>query len=212
MTDQQPEDSGYDSAALDELIDSAMSGILAKLEANFEPDAGLADIHARAAARGHGFEPGNSAEPGTAPRRAGASAQAGASASARLQEVCGHIDMIDAWLAAVIRSAQAAPFGGVAFLEAARPALMQLRLGLVNRTLGKSDAGRFVDEIQRDLGQADRIIRSQHGSTLDEVIVKYAAAPTGSEGALSADTETLQEMIDRLYADADHDPTLVPGR
>jgi hypothetical protein len=46
-----------------------------------------------------------------------------------LQEVCDQIDMLDAWLVAVIRSAQTAPFGGSAFLEIARPSLMHIRMG-----------------------------------------------------------------------------------
>ncbi|HUY45383.1 MAG TPA: hypothetical protein VMV92_06615 [Streptosporangiaceae bacterium] len=52
MNRHQPEGPGYDSAALDALLDSAMSGILAKLEAGFDPAAGLADIRARLGAAG----------------------------------------------------------------------------------------------------------------------------------------------------------------
>jgi hypothetical protein len=38
---------------LDELIDSAMSAILGKLEAGFDPSAGLSDIYARCSAARH---------------------------------------------------------------------------------------------------------------------------------------------------------------
>lgn len=120
--------------------------------------------------------------------------------------------MLDAWLAAVIRSGQARPFGGAAFLEMARPSLLRLRMGLANRTLGKGDATHLIGEGQHYLGQADRIIRSRHASTLDEVMRDRAAIPASSEGALDADMEVLETMIDRLFADADHDMALIPAR
>jgi hypothetical protein len=204
MTDQHPEEPRYDSEALDELIDSAMGGILARLEAKYDHDAGLADVYARAAALRQSAGQGNPAETGTALQ------QPAKNASARLQEICGHIDMIDSWLAAIVRAAQATPFGGAAFLDLARPTLMQLRLGLANRTLGKADAERLTSAFQHHLGEADRIVRSQHGAALDEIVREYATPPARSGGALSADIRTLEEMIKRLFADVGHDLTLVP--
>ncbi|SRR6266568_1345546 len=47
MNGNDQERHGYDPAALDELLDSAMNGILGKLEAGFDPEAGLGDISTR---------------------------------------------------------------------------------------------------------------------------------------------------------------------
>jgi hypothetical protein len=47
MTDHTPETPDYDDAESDEVINSAMNGIRAKLEASFDLEAGLADIYAR---------------------------------------------------------------------------------------------------------------------------------------------------------------------
>ena len=41
---------GYDDAELDAVLETAMANILAKLEAAFDPQAGLEDIYARATA------------------------------------------------------------------------------------------------------------------------------------------------------------------
>jgi hypothetical protein len=196
MNRQQPEEANYDSAALDELIDSAMNGILTKLEAGFDPSAGLANIYARC---------GLTTGPDPAPEIAEASF------SARLQEVCDQIDMLDAWLAAVIGSARTVPFGGSAFVEMARPSLRQLRMGLANRTLARSEAEHLIDEVQGHLDQADRILRSQHASSLDQAVRERSTGTAGPDGTLGGQIRVLQEMITRLYADIGQDPSLVPA-
>jgi hypothetical protein len=196
MNPQQPDEANYESAALDELIDSAMNGILAKLEAGFDPNAGLANIYARC---------------GVTTRPAPAPEVAEPSFSARLQEVCDQIDLLDAWFAAVIDSARTAPFGGSAFVEMARPSLRQLRMGLANRTLARSDAEHLIGEVQGHLDQADHILRSQHASSLDEVMRERSSAVAGSGGTVGGQIRVLQEMITRLFADIGQDPALVPA-
>jgi hypothetical protein len=198
------ESPGYDAAALDELLDRAMGGILTKLEAGFDPQAGLANIYARSGAGAHASQPGTPTDLAAEP------AQTAADMSARLQEICDHIDMLDAWLVAVTRSAQAAPFGGAAFLEMARPSLRQLRMGLANRTLARNEAERLVDEVQHHLDQADRILRSQHASTLDDTM-RERSSPATSGSSFPSQMQVLREMITRLYADAGRDLSLVPA-
>lgn len=72
----------------------------------------------------------------------------------RLQEVCDQIDTLDACLDALIRAARSAPLAGGAFVEAARPVLMQLRLGLAGRTLPREQAERILDLVRHNLEQA----------------------------------------------------------
>jgi hypothetical protein len=69
MTGHKHEPPGYDAADLDGVIVSAMSGILAKLEAGFDPDAGLADIHARCGIPLTGASPDSPGNDRPRPRR-----------------------------------------------------------------------------------------------------------------------------------------------
>lgn len=205
MSEHEHDGPGYDIAALDRLVDSAMSGILTKLEAGFDPEAGLADIYDRSGAGPQVCQPATPAEP------ASAQAQTAADASARLQETCDQIDLLDAWLAAVIRSAQADPFGGAAFLEMTRPSLRQLRMGLANRTLARSEAERLADDVQHHLDQADQILRSGHAATLDDTMRERSGTSAGSGGSFAGQMQALREMISRLFADAGRDLSLVPA-
>lgn len=102
----------YDDAELDELLATATDGMLAKLEAGFDRQAGLADIYARLE-RATRPQP---APPAPVTRRREPGPLAG---NQRLQEVCDRIDTLDACLDALIRAAQSAPLAGGAFVEAA---------------------------------------------------------------------------------------------
>ena len=192
MTGHKPGNPGYDDGALDDVIDAAMSGTLAKLEAAFSPDGGLADIYARS--RLH------PARPGQEPRPHG-------NRSSRLEQVCDQIDLITGLLADLIRSGQQVPFGGSSFVELARDALVQLRAGLASRTMARPEAQRLTTSIQNQLGQADQILRSRHATTLD-----HLANQISSLGALTEHIDVLREMVVRLYAPDGNDRSLVPAR
>ena len=69
MTGHQPKRPSHEAANLDELIDSSMSGILAKLESAFDPDAGLADIYARSGTHPAGASPDSPGNDPPRPRR-----------------------------------------------------------------------------------------------------------------------------------------------
>ena len=112
MTGHQPANPGYDDAELGRVVNTAMSGILAKLEAAFDPAAGLADIHARRTAD-----------------------------SSRLAAVCDQVDLLGAWLADVVRAGQRSPFAGSSYLDLARDNLVQLRAGLASRTMARPKPG-----------------------------------------------------------------------
>jgi hypothetical protein len=208
MTGHHPEDADrphYDDAELDDLLANAMGGILAKLEAGFDPDAGLTDVYARSAMSDPHRSP---PAPASTRREPGPS-----TADGRLQEVCDQIDTLDACLAAIIRSTNHAPFAGAAFLEAARPVLMQLRMGLANRMLARDDAMHLIDHVQRNLGETDRILRTQNASSLEEVTRARLGGQTQSgSGAIAEQTWVLAEMTRRLYEDADYTASLEPAR
>ena len=200
MTGHQPDRDGHDDAALDNLVDAAMSGILAKLEADFDPDAGLADIYARDGATHTG--PRHVFPPPAEPRRE-------STGSSRLEEACDQIDLLTAWLGDLIRAGQRAPLGGSSYLELARDSLVQLRAGLGNRTMARPEAQRLTADISNQLGRADQILRSRHATTLDHLA---SQSPSSSGGDVLTDqVRVLREMVIRLYAPAGPDPSLRPA-
>jgi hypothetical protein len=204
MIGPEPGRPGYDGAELDEVIDGAMSGILAKLEAGFDPAAGLADIHARCGSSRPARRPGGPVRP--AAQVPGAES----TGSSRLEEVCDQIDMLTAWLAELIGSAQQTPFAGSSFLELALDNLRQLRAGLASRTTARSEADRLTGEVQHHLRRADQILRSQHAYTLDDITRERSRHAAGE--ALTEQVQVMREMVTRLYAAAGHGSSLAPAR
>lgn len=184
---------GYDEK-LDHVLGTAMSGILAKLEAAFDPDLGLADIYARSARR----------ESYPAPAVPGRDS----TGSSRLEETCDQIDMLIAWLADLIRAGDREPFGGSSFLELARDNLVELRAGLAARIMARPEAQRIASDTHGQIGQADRILRSQHATTLDHL----ASATSPHQGALTDQVQVMRQMITRLYEPDGQDLCLTPAR
>jgi hypothetical protein len=178
-----------------------MSGILAKLEAAFDPGAGLADIYARSTARhfaGSPPYPGPSAPPATpAPGRG----------SSRLAAVCDQIDTLTAWLSGLLQSGQQDPFSGSSYLDLASDNLVQLRAGLASRTMTRHEAEQLTSDIQSQLSQADRLLRSQHGTTLDDM----ASGHDRRSESLTGQARVIREMVARLF-EPGHDLALTPVR
>ena len=207
MTGYDPEyadQPDYDDAELDELLATGMDMMLAKLETRFPPEEGLADIYARLAA----IDP----PPPASTRVIRHREPAPSIDNQRLQEVCDQIDTLDACLAAVIRTAQNAPFAGGAFVEAARPVLMQLRLGLANRVLAREEAERILGFVRHNLDETDRILRTQQTSLLDQVIHARLRSHAEFGGPVTEQTRLLAEMITRLYEDVGYVASLEPAR
>jgi hypothetical protein len=183
---------GYDE--LDDVLDTAMSGILAKLDATFDADAGLADIRARSTMSG--------------PYPARARPGRHGTGSSRLEEVCGQIDLVTAWLDDLIRWGEHEAFGGSSFLELARDNLVQLRAGLASRTTARPEAQQLTSDIQHQLAQADQILRSQHATTLDRLASNHSLG----EGSLTDQVRVMREMVIRLYEPDGRDLSLMPTR
>lgn len=107
---------------------------------------------------------------------------------------------------------RSAPLAGGAFVEAARPVLLQLRLGLAGRTLPREQADRILDLVRHHLEQADRILRDQQASSLDQAIRGKLGSHAEFGGPVSGQLHLLGEMIARLYDDAGYAASLVPSR
>jgi hypothetical protein len=191
MTPHQPDHQPYDDAELDRVLNAAMDGILAKLEAAFDPAAGLADIHARRTAA-------------AAPAPSGP----GGGGRNRLEEACDHIDQLTARIADLIESGRQTPFGGASFLELARDNLVQLRAGLANRTMLRPEAQQRTADAAGQLARTDQILRTRHGTTLDQI----ASQTPAHSGTITAQVQFLGQMVTRLYEPDGDNLSLQPAR
>ena len=183
---------GYDDE-LDRILDAAMSGILAKLEAALDHDAGLADVYARST---RGRPDPSPAAPGR-----------GSMGSSQLEQACDQIDKLAGWLSDLIESGQQDPFAGSSFLELARDNLTELRAGLAARTMTRPEARRLSGGMHEQLGQADQILRSRNGTTLDHL----AESRSRRAGSLTGLALAVQDTVIRLYEPAPRDLTLTPA-
>jgi hypothetical protein len=181
MTRHEPEHDAYDDAELDDLLGRAITGIGAKLDAGFDPAAGLADIYARSRA--------------DAPARAVPGGARPAAASP-LEEACGQIDVLRAVIDIAVRSGRDTPFAGLAYLELARDLLTELRTGLASRSMDRRRAMDLLARIRQHLDQAARLLASQQGPSLDDLIRAAGAAPGLPVTELA---DITREMVLRLF-------------
>lgn len=188
MTRHEPEHNAYDDAELDSLLARAMTGIGAKLDAGFDPAAGLADIRARIQADAPASDSGTHAGPPSPASRP-------AAGRSLLEEACGQIDVLRAVLAGAVRSGRDAPFAGSAYLELAGELLTELRTGLASRSMDRRRAGDLLARVRQHLDQAARLL-SGEGASLDDLI-RAAGAGTGVPVGELADLT--REMVLRLF-------------
>jgi hypothetical protein len=195
MSRHQRRNRRHHDTRLSHVIDTAMDGILLKLDAEFDAGAGLADIRARAEAarRVHSSSP---APP------------ASATDSSSVAAACHQIELLTDWLTDLVTAGQQSPFAGAAYIELARDRLIELRAELTGRSIDRPEAQRYLSEIQDQLGQADSILRSQLGTTLDHL----AASSPGHDDTLTGQLHATAQTVIRLYAPDGHDQSLVPAR
>jgi hypothetical protein len=188
MTRYEPEHPDWDDADLDDLLTRAMTGIGAKLDAGFDPAAGLADIYARSRAGTPSSRSGSQPDPSspvTGPAAGGS----------RLEEACGQIDVLRVVIAGAVRSGRDAPFPGSAYLDLAAGLLTELRTGLASRSMDRRRAEDLLARVRQHLDQAGRLLAAQ-GSSLDDLIRTAGAGP-GLPVAELADL--MHEMVLRLF-------------
>jgi|HubBroStandDraft_1064217.scaffolds.fasta_scaffold01763_13 hypothetical protein len=189
MTRYEPEHPGYDDADLDDLLERAMTGIGAKLDAGFDPAAGLADIYARSHADAPAPSPAAQAGPSspvTGPAAGGS----------RLAEACGQIDVLRAVIAGAARSDRRTPLPGSAYLELAAGLLTELRAGLASRSMDRRRAEELLARVRQHLGRASLLL-SLEGTSLDDLIRKAGAGPGVPVAELA---DITREMVLRLFS------------
>lgn len=194
MTGHYPDEyAPYEDAELDRLLTTATKNMHAGLEATFDPDAGLADVFARAAAL-----KGEQRQAATgAPQRHSRADHDTVMANSRLQDVCDRIDAYRARLAAAGQT----PVPGAAYLTAACNPLIQLRMGLAGRDLTKNAAQHLMSTVEEHIAMAERTERSD---------LMRTDRPR-FDNDLPAEAHTIREMVMRLYDSADDAAPLIPA-
>jgi hypothetical protein len=145
---------------LDQMILQTRASVISKFDAATDFNAVLADIYARAAkdgtAEAAAVSPGRSRsrEPQTA-----------------LDDVCDHIDMLIVLLkAASGPGVKDSPLIGALYLSSAWRSLQRLRSGLGRHRVGKGEALRLVRNAEHNLREADTVLRSEQGLSLDDAL------------------------------------------
>ena len=180
---------------LDKLILETRDSMIAKLDDATDFSAVLADIYAKAGRvetpenRGVFREP----VPGRGPdhERGG------------LDALCDRIDMLNAVLeAATTREEVCSPVLGTLYLSTARQSLLRLRDGLSGRRLSKNDALRLIGNVEHNLREADAILRTEHGLSLDEALHDRIGELRELGGDIASQIQILREKVARLFDDA----------
>jgi len=185
-------DGGHDSFPdLDALIEETMSGILTKIEAAIDPNERYAELVRRAGG----------------PTRPAASRSDDLTDSTALTAVCDQIDGMDHFLREVTRAADADPFPGSTFLEAARQPLRRLRSELAGRTATREQAGQLLRQVEQHITQTDTIL---HGG-LDDQLDQLIPGRIRSSGPIGQQLSALKTAIARLYDDAHDTNSLTPA-
>lgn len=139
-------DDPQDLQDLDELVRTVRNRFVARSDAAFDFDAGLADVYARAGL------------PGPAPVPAGTAG-----------DVCGRIDALASVLAAAVRP-EAVRDLATSHVRRARDVLFQLRHAVATRTLSPAGAARLLRTVGDNLARAERILQDRDGMSLDDAV------------------------------------------
>jgi len=182
---------------LDQCIRGALDAELVQMDADFDFEAGLADVYARAGLARPRAADSPSREV-TDFRSDVAESSDGQSA---VRVVVEHIEMLDALLGAVTSSEEEfSPQLGVLYLKMVRQFLLQLRVGVTGRRLSRARAIQLVATIEHDLSETDQILRAQQGLSLQEAVRIRIGELRDVGGDLNQQVQRLREKVLSLFA------------
>ncbi|MET9340303.1 hypothetical protein [Nonomuraea sp. NPDC003804] len=202
MTNQD----AYSSFADDEfeaLLCRASEAQVAKLDAEWDFDAGLADVYARAART----EPTTSVS--SSPSYLAEPEQHHDAESDAVADVCSHIEMLDVLLATVGKRGDGPVLYGSHVLSV-RQYLMQLRIGLSRRQLTRSEAFGLLELVTHALREADRGIHRQGGLSLEQALRDRIGELREINTDLHQQIDTLRDKVMQLFNDANDAASLAP--
>ncbi|MEV4753423.1 hypothetical protein AB0K21_44370 [Streptosporangium sp. NPDC049248] len=187
------------------LLRQAHATQIAELNAGWDFDAGLADVYARAG----GTPPPSTTAALSDPVGLELDDQHNTAELDAVEDVCAHIEMIDALLAAVSKIGEG-PVLHSSYLRMARQYLMQLRLGLAGRRLTAPQAFGLISTVNHDLREADRALRLHHGLSLEQALHERIGELREINTDLSHQMEILDDKVMRLFNEADEPASLTP--
>jgi hypothetical protein len=182
---------------LDQWIREALDAELMRMDADFNFEAGLADVYARAGlARPRVIE--SPSREATDSRGDVAGSSDGQSA---VRVVVEHIEMLDALLGAVASSEEEfSPQLSVLYLKMVRQFLLQLRVGVTGQRLSRARAIQLVATIEHDLSETDQILRAQQGLSLQEAVRIRIGELRDVGGDLNQQVQRLREKVLSFFA------------
>lgn len=182
---------------LDQWIQEALDAELVQMDAEFNFEAGLADVYVRA-----GLARPRAAESPSREATDFRSNVAGSSdGQSAVRVVVEHIEMLDTLLGAVTSSEEEfSPQLGVLYLKMVRQFLWQLRVGVTGRRLSRARAIQLVATIEHDLNEADQILRAQQGLSLQEAVRIRIGELRDVGGDLNQQVRRLREKVLSLFA------------
>jgi hypothetical protein len=199
-----PDDGDTD---LDQWIKRGLDAEIARMDAAFDFEAGLADVYARA-----GLTRPEAADPRShAATELSNDVPQDTMGQGAVQAVVDHIEMLDALLGAVTKADQdTSPLTGVLYLKMARQLLLQLRVGLNGRRLTQTRATQLVDTIEHDLIETDKILRAQQGLSLQDAVHARIGELRDVGGDLIFQVQRLRDKVLRLFTDLDEPAPRLP--
>jgi hypothetical protein len=181
-----------DDRALDELLQAVRDRFIARSDASFDFEAGLADVRERA---GLPFArvPARRIPPGRGPL------------SAAVALVCEHVEDLVVVLDCVLLSGPLPDLAGSQIQRAAE-ILLRLRDDVAAGTASLTDAGSAMATARDALSQADLILRVERGVSLPEALATGpggAGSPADSAGHL--DRTDVPDQLDVLLRGLEHE-------
>ena len=179
---------------------STRASVIAKLDAATDFGAVLTHIYAKAAKDGTPEAAASSTgrprpqEPQTA-----------------LDDVCDHIDMLITLLQAVSApGVKDSPLIGAIYLGSASRSLQRLRRGLARHRAGKDEALRLVGNAEHNLREANAVLRSEHGLSLDDALRDRIGDLMDLGSDITGQVQALRAKVTRLFDNAAEAAALTP--
>jgi hypothetical protein len=185
---------------LDQLIVQTRASVITKLDAATDFNAVLADIYAKAAK--DGTPEAAAASPWRSRPR---------EPQTELDDVCDHIDMLIVLLKAVSGpGVKDSPLIGAIYLSSAWRSLQRLRNGLARHRIGKSEALRLIRNVEHNLREADTVLRSEQGLSLDDALRDQIGDLMELGSDITGQVQILRAKVARLFDNAAETAALTP--
>ena len=102
------------------------------------------------------------------------------------------------------------PLIGAIYLGSASRSLQRLRRGLARHRVGKDEALRLVGNAEHNLREADAVLRSEQGLSLDDALRDRIGDLMELDSDIAGQVEVLRAKVTRLFDNAAEAAALTP--